>query len=292
MPASPRARALALVLTAILLWSTAGVLIKATSLSPWLIACSRSLIAAALVFALTRRDGLAMTRTSHLAALLYAVLLTCFVLASARTTAAHAILLQYTAPLHVLVFGALLLGERLRLREVATILACMAGLSLLLRDPSPAGTLPDLALGNVFALISGLCLGLYFVLLKHPKAQTPNPAATVVIGNLWVVVLTLPFVLAEPAPTPTAVDVAVILALGGLQIGLAYWLFALGMRRGVRSAEAALIGFIEPVLNPVWVYLVHGESPSAMALLGGVVILGALGLQAVLAARSVRTASA
>jgi drug/metabolite transporter (DMT)-like permease len=290
MPPSPRASALTLVVTAILLWSTAGVLIKATTLSPWLISCSRSLIAAGLVFALTRRDGFAMTKTSHLAAFLYAVLLTCFVLASARTTAAHAILLQYTAPLHVLVFGALLLGERLRPREVATILACMAGLSLLLLDPAPEAALPDLALGNAFALVSGLCLGLYFVLLKHPKAQTPNAAATVVVGNLWVVVLTLPFVLAEPAPAPTATDVAVILALGGLQIGLAYWLFALGMRRGVRSTEAALIGFVEPVLNPVWVYLVHGEAPSAMALLGGAVILGALGLQTLLAALAARLA--
>ena len=285
MNVTPRARALALVLAAILLWSTAGVLIKATTLSPWLVACARSVVATVLVFALTRRDGFAMTPLSHLAALLYAVLLTCFVLASARTTAAHAILLQYTAPLHVLLFGAWLLRERLRAREVVTILACMAGLSLLLLDPAPAGHLPDLALGNGFALVSGLCLGLYFVLLKHPKAQTPNAAATVVVGNAWVVVLTLPFVLAEPPPSPNSTDVAVVLALGALQIGLAYWLFALGMRRGVRSTEAAALGFIEPVLNPVWVFLFHGELPSAMALTGGAVILGALGLQTALAAR-------
>jgi drug/metabolite transporter (DMT)-like permease len=228
-----------------------------------------------------------MTPLSHLAALLYAVLLTCFVLASARTTAAHAILLQYTAPLHVLLLGAWLLRERLRVREVVAILACMAGLSLLLLDPgSEATELPEQDLGNALALVSGFCLGCYFVLLKHPKAQTPNPAATVVIGNLWVVVLTLPANLSAPWPDLTGADLAVVGALGVLQIGLAYWLFAVGMRRGVRPAEAAALGFIEPVLNPVWVFLVHGERPSDMALAGGAIILAALALQTLLAARS------
>jgi DME family drug/metabolite transporter len=284
MSPTPRSARL-LVLAAILLWSTAGVLIKATDLGPWVISGARSLIAAALVWGLTRRDGAAMTRLSHLAALLYAVLLTCFVLAATRTTAAHAILLQYTAPLHVLLLGAWLLGERLRAREVVTILACSAGLSLLLLDPAPQDHLPERDLGNVFALISGFCLGCYFVLLKHPEAQTPNPAATVVWGNLWVVVLTAPFILAAPPSVVTGADVAVIAALGVLQIGLAYWLFALGMRRGARPAEAAALGFIEPVLNPIWVYLVHGERPSSMALAGGAVILAALGLQTLFAAR-------
>lgn len=282
------------VLAATLLWSTAGVLIKATTLSAFVISCSRSAIAALLVALLTLRDGFAMTRTSHVAAILYATLLTAFVLAAKYTTAANAIFLQYTAPLHVLLLGPLILGERFRWRDLAIVLVCMGGLSLLMfdDDPTSAAAFPHRMLGNAFALLSGLCLGLYFLLLKHPRAQTPNPSATVVYGNLYVVLATAPLVAFDPPASVTAADLAVIGALGALQIGLAYWLFTRGMRAGARPVDAAVLGYIEPVLNPIWVFLFIGEAPSPLALAGGAILLGAVSTQTALAWRDVRRVAA
>jgi DME family drug/metabolite transporter len=286
-PPAPALRPLLLVLAATLLWSTAGVLIKATTVSAWTVSCTRSAIAALVVAALSFRDGFRMTATSHLAALLYAILLMCFVLAAKYTTAANAIFLQYTAPLHVLLLGPFILREPFRARDLGVVLVCLGGMSLLFldTDAGAADPLPHRTLGNIFALVSGLCLGLYFLLLKHPRAQTPNPSATVVYGNLYVVVLTGPFVLSDPPTAFTTGDIWAIAALGAFQIGLAYWLFTHGMRLGARPSDAAIMGFIEPVLNPIWVFLFLGEQPTSMALLGGAIILTAVGTHTALARR-------
>jgi DME family drug/metabolite transporter len=80
----------------------------------------------------------------------------------------------------------------------------------------------------------------------------------------------------------------VVLYLGVVQIGLAYTLFTVAMARGVRSLDAGIVGYIEPVLNPIWVFLVLGERPSGWALLGGVIIIVAVVSHMLLDARETR----
>jgi drug/metabolite transporter (DMT)-like permease len=117
---------------------------------------------------------------------------------------------------------------------------------------------------------------LYFVFLRHPRSlQNKNPAISVFYGNLLVVLLMIPF-LAQDPPAPTSKDMLVVLFLGVFQIGIAYVLFTKGIAAGVRSLDASIIGFIEPLLNPVWVFLVLGEKPSNWAILGGAIIIGAV----------------
>jgi drug/metabolite transporter (DMT)-like permease len=260
-----------LVLFAALLWSTGGLLIKATSLNAFELSFYRSLLAALTVAFFTRREGFKLNGIAVLTSVLYAALLLLFVVATKLTTAANAIFLQYTAPIYVLLLEPIFYKERFRLGDLLTVAICIAGMSLFF-----VGKLrPEDVSGNLAALASGLCFAFYFLLLRHPRAQRVNRAASVIYGNLLVVLLTAPVGLAAFSRV-TALDAVSIAFLGIFQIGVAYTLFTLGMARGVRSLDASIIGYIEPVLNPVWVFLVLGERPSEWALVGGCIIVAAV----------------
>jgi len=134
---------------------------------------------------------------------------------------------------------------------------------------------PQDVTGNILALASGLCFALYFLSLRHPRAREVNRASSVIYGNTLAVLLTAPWGLAA-ASSLTAHDLIGVAYLGVIQLGISYTLFTIGMSHGVRSLDAGIICYIEPVLNPVWVFLVLGERPSAWALLGGAIIIVAV----------------
>jgi drug/metabolite transporter (DMT)-like permease len=145
-------------------------------------------------------------------------------------------------------------------------------------------------MGNFFALASGLCFAFYFLLLRHPKAREVNRASSVIYGNLLAVLVTMPWGIAAlgKMDSQNAVSVAY---LGVVQLGIAYALFTYGMAHGVRSLDAGIICYIEPVLNPVWVFLVLGETPSRGALLGGAIITATVIAHMLLGARFKRRAT-
>jgi DME family drug/metabolite transporter len=262
---------LLLVLGAAGLWSTGGLFIKATTLSGLEVSFGRSLLAAITVAILTRREGFGLNRMTVLASLLYAALLILFVLATKKTTAANAIFLQYTAPVYVLLLEPLFYREKFRRRDLITVIFCVLGMSLFF-----VGKLkPQDVTGNLLALTSGICFACYFLLLRHGTAREVNRASSVIYGNLLVVLVTAPFGIAAMSHL-TAFDAACLAYLGIVQIGFAYLLFTLAMARGVRSLDASIIGYIEPVLNPVWVFLFIGERPSTWAILGGSIIVAAV----------------
>jgi drug/metabolite transporter (DMT)-like permease len=259
------------VLAAAVLWSTGGLFIKWTSLSGLQLSFGRSLLAAVTVALFTRREGFRLNRVTALAALLYAVLLVLFVLATKQTTAANAIFLQYTAPVYILIFEPLLYKEKFRRRDLITVAACLAGMSLFF-----VGKLrPQDVSGNLMALASGVCFAFYFLLLRHSSARNVNRASSVIYGNVLVVLIAAPAGLAV-LPHMTAHDALSVLYLGVVQIGVAYTLFTAGMARGLRSLDAGIVGYIEPLLNPLWVFLVIGEQPSGWALIGGAIIIAAV----------------
>ncbi len=266
-----------LIFIAVLLWSTGGLFIKATTVDAFTVNAGRSLFAAITVAIFTFHKGLRPDKFTILSALLYAGTLSCFVYATKTTTAANAIFLQYTAPVYILIFAPFILKEKFRFSDLITVVLCLGGMSLFfLEEQTTANSLaPNVFLGNIAALFSGIFFGLYFVLLRHPRSLRKNPAISVFYGNLIIVLLMLPFLIQNP-PAPTSTDFAAIAFLGIFQIGLAYVLFTNGIARGVRSLDASIIGFIEPLLNPVWVFLVIGERPSGWAIIGGIVIIVAV----------------
>lgn len=273
-------------LAAALLWSTGGLFIKWTKLSGLELSFYRSFFAVITVAIFTRKEGFGLNRLTAVASVLYAVLLVLFVLATKQTTAANAIFLQYTAPVYLLILEPLIYKEKFRGRDLITVLVCLGGMTLFF-----VGQLrPQDVAGNLMALASGLCFALYFLLLRHSKARAVNRASSVIYGNLLAVVVLAPVGLAALDKIDLR-DAFSFVYLGVVQLGLAYTLFTLAMARGVRSLDAGIIGYIEPVLNPVWVFLAIGERPSKWALVGGTIIITVVFLHTVRDAREKRRAT-
>ena len=273
---------LLLVFGAAILWSTAGLFIKATHLSAFELTFGRSLLAAITIALLTRREGFGINRISAVTSILYAALIILFVLATKLTTAANAIFLQYTAPVYVMILEPLFYKEKFRRRDLITVTACVAGMCLFF-----VGKLrPEDVSGNLLALASGVCFALIFLLMRHPKAREVNRASSAIYGNLIAVLICAPAFFGAMQRGIGADDLARIAYLGIVQIGFAYLLFTLAMARGVRSLDASIICYVEPVLNPVWVFLFIGERPSGWATIGGAIIIVSVLTHTIIEART------
>jgi drug/metabolite transporter (DMT)-like permease len=270
---------IAFVLLAVLLWSSGGVLIKFTQLDAFAVNLGRSLFAAITVAVFTYKKGLKLDGFTLLTSFLYAGTLTCFVYANKTTTAANAIFLQYTAPIYILILAPFILKEKFRASDLITVAVCLAGMSLFFLEPQTGANklASNVFVGNIAALVSGVFFGLYFILLRHPRSlANENPALSVFYGNILIVLFMLPILLNNPPAQINSNDVFAILFLGIFQIGIAYVLFTKGIAAGVRSLDASIVGFVEPLLNPIWVFLFIGERPSVWAILGGAIILAAV----------------
>ena len=266
------------VLAAALLWSTAGAAIKLSSLSAWQLSSGRSLVAAAILFLAFPRGRRLPSRRALGAACAYAATVTLFVIANKLTTSANAIFLQDTAPLWVLLLSPFLLGERARRDELWAVPIFLVGLGLFFVDRLAPGQ----ALGNAVALLSGVAFAGTIMGLRAVSEEGP---AVLVAGNVIAGLVSLPR--AFFGPEPTATDVGLVAFLGVFQLGLAYTLFQYGLRK-TPAIEASLLILIEPVLNPVWTWLLAGEVPGRFALWGGAIILAGCVWRTVAAARTPR----
>lgn len=259
---------------AALLFSTGGAAIKAVSLTGWQLASFRSGVAALVLLALPEARRGWSWRVAPVG-LAYATTLVLFVLANRMTTAANAIFLQSTAPLYVLLLSPWLLREPVRKSDLVFAAAVAGGMVLLfLGSEQAAATAPFPRRGNLVGLASGLVWALTLTGLRWlGRGGVRNSAlAPVAAGNLLACLAALPMALPVAAWSPR--DAAVILYLGVVQIGLGY-VFVTRAIRHVPAFEATAVLLLEPVMNPVWAWLVHGERPGAWALAGGLIILAA-----------------
>ncbi len=275
-PSSSSINPVFLVLIAVLLWSTGGLFIKSTTIDAYQITFFRSLFAALTVLILTRKDGLKINTFGIVTSIIYALLLFLFVWATKKTTAANAIFLQYTAPIYILILAPFVIGEKFHLRDLVTVVVVLAGMSLFFVGQL---RLEDYQ-GNTAALFSGIFLGLYIMLLRHPKAEGLNPAIAVIYGNFLLALVNAPTGISA-IPSMTPMDWFAVTFLGIVQIGISYILFIKGVRGGTRPLDASLIGFIEPLLNPVWVFIFIGERPLKEAILGGAIIITAIAVHTI-----------
>lgn len=271
---------------AALLFSTGGAAIKASSFGTWQVAGLRSGIAALVLLLAWPATRTAWTRRTLLTSVGYAATLVFFVLATKLTTAANAIFLQSAAPLYILLFGPLLLAEPSRRSDVAVAAVIMAGLGLFFVGiEQPRASAPDPALGNALAVASGVAWALTLMGMRwmsKPGAGAADSATAVVLGNVLAFTVALP--LALPLPEAELTDWLGLVYLGVFQIGVAYVLVSHGLRH-VAAFEASLILLLEPLLNPVWAWLMLGEAPGAWSLGGGALILGGTLVKSRLAAR-------
>lgn len=264
------------VFAAALLFSTGGAAIKACSLSSWQVASFRSGIAALVLWLSLPGARRGWSRRTFAIGLAYAATMILFVLANKSTTAANAIFLQSTAPLYLLLLGPLVLREPVRKSDLAVISAVAVGAILLLfGSQTAAATAPNPARGNLFAAVAGATWAMTIAGLRwlgKYSASADAAAATVIAGNLIAFAVCLAPAL--PVGHASVADVTVLLYIGVFQVALAY-VFLTRSLREVPGLEAATLLLIEPVFNPVWTWIVHGEKPGPAALLGGVLIVAA-----------------
>lgn len=268
------------------LFSTGGLFIKLTELSAFELAAARSLVAGVAVAFITRHDGFRLNPVTVLAAVLYAALLLLFVVATKLTTSANAIFLQFTAPVYVLLLEPVMFRERYKPRDFLVVAACLGGMSLFFTGELSAADWR----GNTAALLSGICFALFMLLLRHPQTRAVNRAASVIYGNFLLAVVAGAALVIVPDLTVSGKaigirDVLIVLYLGVVQIAIAYSFFTLGIVRGARSLDAGIVGYIEPLLNPLWVFLVLHERPATPALIGGAIIITAVIAHAAFSAR-------
>ena len=266
------------ILAAAVLWSTAGAAIKLCALTGWQIAGGRSLVAGLFVFAFFPESRRLPGWRVLLVSVSYTATVVFFVLATKLTTAANAIFIQDTAPLWVLLLSPWLIHERPTRGELLAVPIYGLGLGLFFLDELSAGQ----KLGNLVALVSGVAFAFSIVGLRHVKGAGNSAIAW---GNLLAAAVALP--LWTQGPVPRALDLALLLYLGVFQLGLAYVLFSKGLH-GTPAVEASLLALLEPVLNPIWTFLLAGERPGPWAIAGGAIVLAATAwrtLQPSLAAR-------
>lgn len=277
-------RSVMLLIAAALCWSLAGVLIKYVAATwPGLaVAAGRGAIAALFLLATNRGLRFHFSRDQLIGAFGYAACTITFCTATTLTSAANAILLQYTAPVWVALLGAWFLGERATRADWITIAVALGGMALFFKDSLTLGHLD----GDALALLSGLCFAGMTIGLRRQKDG--SPIESIILGNVIAFVVGLPWILKSPLLPPSGW--AALIALGVVQLGVSYWLYARAIRH-VTALEAVLIPVIEPILNPIWVLLFLHEAPTRMAMLGGAVVLGAVTIRAVMSVRERRRLS-
>ncbi len=264
------------------LWSSAGVLIKLVPWPPLAIWSVRSAIAALAITLVARPRLSDTTRHELAAAAALAATTALFIAANKHTTAANAILIQYSAPAWVAVLGALLLGERAGAKDWLAIAATLAGVTLFFFDRLTL----EHTTGNVLALVAGVAFAAHAVLVRRVALLGQSTARAIWLGHLMAAVGGAPFVMSAGELAPSGVGALV--ALGVLQQAAPGLAYAWAMRR-VSALEGMLIPTIEPILSPVWVWLVFSERPGRWALAGGLLVVGAITARA---AASLRAAEA
>ncbi len=252
------------------LWSTAGIFIKLIPWSPFVIAGWRSLISAGIVLLFFKmwKIKFHFNRRAVLIGLLMCALFFCFVGANKLTTAANAIVLQFTSPVFLMVFSAVIFQDRFRRADILAVVFTVGGMALFFLDKLTPGYLA----GNCIAILAGAsAAGMY---LSMGKSDDETRMGGMLLGHLFTAIIGIPFTFFTVSQVSTS-SVLCMLALGIFQLGIPYILLALSSKNCPPLA-CSLLGAVEPILNPVWVFIFSGEKPGVFALIGGAVVIASV----------------
>lgn len=254
------------------LWSTSGLFIRLIDFNPFVITGLRGLLASFLMLAFLKPRRLVVNRESVVAGLILCASMTLFIVANRLTTSANAIMLQYISPVFTLFFSAAILKTRIRRKDVAVVLATTAGMVLFFLDELSPGYFA----GNILAILAGVGFAAINVYCAMAKNDT---MCGIYLGQLFAFFLSIPFLFLYP-PHFTAANTGAILFLGFVQLGIPYILFSVSMRHAT-PLDGSLLTALEPILNPVWVLIFLHTAPGVYAVLGGIVVIGAVTLWSV-----------
>jgi drug/metabolite transporter (DMT)-like permease len=261
-----RTQALFLMAVTATLWSLGGILIKSVNTNPMAIAGVRSAIASIVILIAIRKPKFTFSPTQIGATLSYTATVFLFVIATKTTTAANAILLQFTAPIYVAILGAWILKEKTRLIDWIVIVVVLCGMILFFVDNlSTEGMV-----GNILAALSGISFALFFIFTRMQKNE--SSMESILLGNILTAIIGLPFLIGA---TPDTTGWLCLTVLGIVQLGLPYILYSIAIKHAT-ALEAILTTAIEPILNPIWVLIFIGEKPSHWAIIGGIIVIGSV----------------
>jgi len=275
--------AIAAVALCALLWSTGGLFVKLVSWNPFALAGIRSLVGGLVILIYVRRPRFTWSFAQIAGALCYAACMIGFVTANKLTTAANAILLQYTAPLYAAIFGWIFLKEKASALDWVTIAVVVGGMTLFFMDRLSVGNM----LGNVVAIASGVFFAGAIVAFRAQKEG--SSLESILLSHAVTFAVSIPFLWSG---WPSLAGWGGMAFLGVFQIGISSILLSYGVKH-VTALQSLLTSVLEPIFNPLWVFLAIGELPGPRALAGGAVILVAVTTRSVLSLRSaVRPAGA
>jgi len=263
----PKRKAILQMLVCATMWSTGGIFIKLIPWNPFVIAGWRSLVAVGtvLLFLKFGKIKFKFNIRAVLMGLLMCLTFFSFVSANKLTSAANAIVLQFTAPLFLMAFSAVLFHEKFRRADLVAVLFTMGGIALFFFDSLDAGHF----LGNCIAILAGAFMaGMY---LAIGKVDEETKMGGMLLGHIFTAAIGIPVTFFTSAPISTAA-ILCILGLGVIQLGIPYILLTLSSKNCPPLA-CSLLGAIEPLLNPLWVFIFDGEAPGFFALVGGVVVI-------------------
>jgi len=278
-----------LVACAALCWSSGGLIARLVGTSPWTTNFWRSAFASVFLImvlsGLRRRSIVAQWRAGGRPVLMAAVCMaaasTCFILALAHTSVANTLMLMSTGPYVAGLLGYLVLGERVAARTWVAMSVALAGVVIMVSRSYGRGSI----VGDVLAILTAGSFAVATVIVRrHPEIEMAPAAA---LATTLTALVALP--LAEPIVT-TSRDLAPLALFGIGQFGVGFLLFMAGARL-LPVAETSLIGMLEVVLGPLWVWLVIGERPDSASLAGGALILAALFVNAIVDLVTPRAAS-
>ncbi|MFZ5353029.1 MAG: DMT family transporter [Bacillota bacterium] len=270
-----RTKAVLLLAVTAALWSIGGLFIKLVDANPFVIAGVRSAISAIVLLAILKKPRFNWSLPQIGAGFACAATTILFVLANKTTTAANAILLQFTAPIYVALISSWFLKEKVKLSDWITIIFAIGGMGMFFYDNLSAQGM----LGNLFAAASGLTFAMFTIFMRMQK--NGSPTESVLMGNLITAAIGLPFLFTSVPDTSGWIYLVI---LGVFQLGIPYAIYSIAIKNAT-ALEAILIPVIEPLLNPVWVFIFIGEVPSIIALAGGVIVLAAITVRCILAIR-------
>ena len=271
-----RAASVGFLLLSPVCFSLTGMFVKFIPWSPWAIAGWRSLFSALFILLVfkslfPREFRMDWSRDNLLIAVFYSSFSTLFAISTKLTTSANTVFLQYTAPVWVAVLGSWFLGEKTGRRDWALIGITIAGLSLFLLNDLKVGEGRNDLLGLAAGAACGLCWAMCVIFMRR-KGSEGAPLSAMVIANCITPVYCLGAMFSVDFSETLASNLGWCAVLGIGPLGLGYVFYVLAVSK-VTALEAALIPSFEPLLNPIWTYLVVGEVPGFWTFIGGSVVL-------------------
>lgn len=252
------------------LWSIAGILIKVIPWTGFSVAAMRGLIAGITiaVYMTLKKYRFILNKKTLITGILSAMVYTCFVCSNKMTTAANAIVLQFTSPVFIVIFTTIIYKTGIRRADLLVVLFTLAGITLTFLDKLESGYI----LGNFVAVGAGMFMAGMFVSVGNCEGE--ERFSGILLGQFFTFLIGLPSVIiSKPEFTPAAT--AAILALGVFQLGISYILY-IKSSKYCPPLACCLLGAVEPLLNPVWVMIFDGETPGVLALVGGIIVIASV----------------